>query len=158
MILQPINLSGSGTFSLQSGINNLGNLSACRSSNQYFYIDITNTVTLSTYTYTYVMPDATLLFNEYVDSNYSMLTAGNASAVTQIVIDGLTTGSFNVSWVSQQILNTDILSSTGGNSAVFTEYPADGGLVRGSFNLNLMGRSPNYYTYTAQGHFSIQKK
>ncbi len=151
------NVYGSSNYTLVNGANNIGILSACGNVAPFLTMNLTNTVTMATGTKTFLLPANTL--SCYLQGPTTFLNASDAGvAYVYMGIDGITTGTFNVSTCYATGIGAfaDSLTLTGINNATFTVFPPFPGDVQGTYSLNFVG-NPSGDTYTATGTFRIPR-
>lgn len=150
------NVYGSSSYTLAPGVNNIGILSACGNIAPFLTVNLTNTVSMVSASNTFVLPGDNL--NCSLQGPNTYINAYGAGGGVNLIIDGITTGTFNVSSGNAYLTGAfaDSLVLTGVNSATFTSFPAFPGAVEGTYSLNFVG-SPSGDTYTATGSFRIPR-
>jgi hypothetical protein len=152
------NVYGSSNYTLVTGANNIGILSACGNVAPFLTINLTNTVTMATGTKTFLLPANTL--SCYLQGPMTYLSASDPGIANLYMgVDGITTGTFNISSCNLNGVGGFADTSftlTGVNSATFSAFPAFPGDVQGTFSTNYIG-NPSGNSYTATGTFRIPR-
>lgn len=152
---------------LNSGVNNLGVITACGTINPFLNFTITNTVTSASETRNTVVPqDYVSLYDSSSTTTttiYASLGSGSGSNGSYINfnVSGHTTGTFAVpntyiSVAGTSLPDQEFIFNATGSTATFTSYPTTG-FVEGNFSINFTGNTTSN-PYTATGSFRIPRQ
>ncbi len=153
-------VNGSINYTLLSGPNNIGIITACGNVSPFINVYFINNVSLATATKVFVQPVCTL--SCFINGPQSFINGGEVlgSSYFSMTVDGFALGSQNIAsgFVNGTIgaFTDNTFAFSGVNNVNYSAFPAFPGDVQGSFSINLIG-SPSGDTYTATGTFRVPR-